>query len=175
MSFCQCLWSRATRSFLAETWGHTYASAHLDIPERPQRVQVASLQHTVHTHTQRAARGLGKPRFMEKHSRQGLPAVYLPHTHHLHQYPHTLNEAYFPKPPHIAHLCTCVMSLHFISRTAMERHQPPSCMSVWRCVFVSDSKVSSQLMANTTANRTPIHTKWFILETQLQHNSVNLL
>ncbi len=132
--------------------------------------------HTVHsTHTQRAARGLGKPRFMEKHSRQGLPAVYLPHTHHLHQYPHTLNEAYFPKPPHIAHLCTCVMSLHFISRTAMERHQPPSCMSVWRCVFVSDSKVSSQLMANTTANRTPIHTKWFILETQLQHNSVNLL
>lgn len=34
--------------------------------------------HSMHTYM--VARGLGKPRFMEKHSRQGLPAVYLPHT-----------------------------------------------------------------------------------------------
>ncbi len=133
-----------------------------------------SFSPTHSTHTYRAARGLSKPRFMEKHSRQGLPAVYLPHTPSPSVPTHS-KWGIFPKPPHIAHLCTCVMSLHFISRTAMERHPPPSYMSVWRCVFVSDSKVSSQLMANTTANRTPIHTKWFILETQLQHNSVNLL
>lgn len=39
-----------------------------------------SFSPTHSTHTDRAAWGLGKPRFMEKHSRQGLPAVYLPHT-----------------------------------------------------------------------------------------------
>lgn len=123
-----------------------------------------SSTHGTHTHTVQPGAWVNPNSWRNRAGKACQQFTY--HTHHLHQYPHTLNEACFPKPPHIAHLCTCVMSLHFISRTAVERHQPPSCMSVWRCVFVSDSKVSSQVVANKTTNRTPIHTKWFILETQ---------